>query len=320
MIPESGIMERWHQRHVSRLCRSLPSPGYRSAIWPRFLRPPPHMRSLVPGHVSIQCRVVDYRKIGEITYYITTNELLGELSSESMISSHVKITWLVIWKDHCCDSSDSHMINCAFCSWKNIYIHYIEIVWNFIGVNVINRTLHGRFQILNLSSRVVFKNISLVHCVDSWNIFSILEGKFRISTQPCNILFVNNIDLSAGIGDIHRSYYLVKVLRLRWVVAYLLHFPFLGNFSKFHFPFFSLTWSWKRDEASALSCLIFALALFKELTRCSLLCSKRFSLGALVFPSPPKPHSLIHMWSVIVSRWTGTLRGPQANQFLELQI
>ena len=27
--------------------------------------PPPHMRSLVPGHVSIQCRVVDYRKTGE---------------------------------------------------------------------------------------------------------------------------------------------------------------------------------------------------------------------------------------------------------------
>ena len=27
--------------------------------------PPPHMRSLVPGHVSIQFRVVDYRKIGE---------------------------------------------------------------------------------------------------------------------------------------------------------------------------------------------------------------------------------------------------------------
>ena len=75
---------------------------------------------------------------------ITTNELLGELSSES-ISSHVKITWLVIWKDHRCDS---HMINCAFCSWKNIYIHYIEMVWYFISVNVINRTLHGRFEIL----------------------------------------------------------------------------------------------------------------------------------------------------------------------------
>ena len=153
-----------------------------------------------------------------------------------MISSHVKIKWLVIWKDHRCDS---HMINCAFCSWKKyIYMHYIEMVWYFIGVYVINRTLPGRFEILNLSSRVMFKNISLVHCADSWNIFSILEGKFRISKQPCNILFVNNIDLSAGIGDIHRSYYLVKVLRLRWVVAYLLHFPFLGIFFQISFPLF----------------------------------------------------------------------------------
>ena len=152
-----------------------------------------------------------------------------------MISSHVKITWLVIWKDHRCDS---HMINCAFCSWKNVYIHCTEMVWYFIGVNVINRTLHGRFEVLNLSSRVVFKNISLVHCADSWNIFSILEGKFRISKHLCNILFVNNIDLSAEIGDIHRSYYLVKVLRLRWVIAYLLHFAFLGNFFQISFPLF----------------------------------------------------------------------------------
>ena len=152
-----------------------------------------------------------------------------------MISSRVIITWLVIWKDQRCYS---HMINCAFCSWKNIYIHCIEMVWYFICVYVINRTLHGRFEILNLTSRVVFKNISLVHCADSWNIFSVLEGKFRISKQPCNILFVNNIDLSAGIGDIHRSYYLIKVLRLRLVVVYLLHFPFLGNFFQISFPLF----------------------------------------------------------------------------------
>ena len=148
--------------------------------------------------------------------------------------SRVCITDL-IWKDHRCDS---HMINCTFCSWKKIYIRYTEMVWYFIGVNVINRTLHGRFEVLNLSSRVVFKNISLVHCADSWNIFSILEEKFRISKHLCNILFVNNIDLSAEIGDIHRSYYLVKVLRLRWVIAYLLHFPFLGIFFRISFLLF----------------------------------------------------------------------------------
>ena len=133
------------------------------------------------------------------------------------------------------------------------------MVWYFIGVYVINRKLHGRFEILNLSSRVVFKNISLVHCADSWNIFSILEGKFRISKHLCNILFVNNIDLSAEIGDIRRSYYLVKVLRLRWVVAYLLHFPFLGIFFQISFPlfFFNLELKTRPGECLVLPYICF---------------------------------------------------------------
>ena len=43
------------------------------------------------------------------------------------------------------------------------------MVWYFIGVYIINRTLHCRLEIQNFSSRV--------------------EGKFRISPRPCNILY-----------------------------------------------------------------------------------------------------------------------------------
>ena len=37
---------------------------------------------------------------------------------------------------------------------------------------------------------LVLKNISLVRCAHSWNIFSTLEDKFRISARPCNILYL----------------------------------------------------------------------------------------------------------------------------------
>ena len=51
------------------------------------------------------------------------------------------------------------------------------MVWNFIGVYIINRTLHDRLQIRNFSSRVE-------------KYFSTLEEKFRISAWPCNILYI----------------------------------------------------------------------------------------------------------------------------------
>ena len=51
------------------------------------------------------------------------------------------------------------------------------MVWHFIGVYIINRILHGRLEIRNFSSRVEKK-------------ISILEEKFHISVQPCNILYV----------------------------------------------------------------------------------------------------------------------------------
>ena len=36
----------------------------------------------------------------------------------------------------------------------------------------------------------VLKNISRVSAANSWNIFSTLEEKFRISKRPCNILYI----------------------------------------------------------------------------------------------------------------------------------
>jgi hypothetical protein len=68
--------------------------------------------------------------------YINTNEIPGELSRENMIPSHVKITcYLHTRKDHRCYG---YIINRAFRSES-------EMVWYFIGVYIINRTLHGRF-------------------------------------------------------------------------------------------------------------------------------------------------------------------------------
>ena len=62
------------------------------------------------------------------------------------------------------------------------------MVWHFIGVYIINRTLHDRLEIQNLSSRVEkYFTRSLRSLV---KYFSTLEEKFRISARPCNILYI----------------------------------------------------------------------------------------------------------------------------------
>ena len=79
-------------------------------------------------------------------YFIKTNEILGELSRDN-ISSHVKTTcYLHTWKDHRCYG---YIINRAYLS---------EMVWYFIGVYIINRTLHGLLEIRNFFSRVEKRN------------------------------------------------------------------------------------------------------------------------------------------------------------------
>ena len=83
-------------------------------------------------------------------YYINTNEIPGELSRENMIiiftrennmlSSHVKRSTL-LWLHN-----KSRL--------SNMFEAKSEMVWYFIGVYIINRTLHGRLEIENFSSRV----------------------------------------------------------------------------------------------------------------------------------------------------------------------
>ena len=64
------------------------------------------------------------------------------------------------------------------------------MVWHFIGVYIINRTLHDRLEKRNFSSRVEkYFTRSLRSLV---KYFSTLEDKFRISARPCNIHNVNN--------------------------------------------------------------------------------------------------------------------------------
>ena len=62
------------------------------------------------------------------------------------------------------------------------------MVWYFIGVYIINRTLLGCLEIRNFSSRVekIFHSFAAL----TREIFSTLEEKFRISARPCNILYL----------------------------------------------------------------------------------------------------------------------------------
>ena len=73
-------------------------------------------------------------------YYIKTVEIPGELSRENLISSHVKISPL-LWLHNKSHLSHQKTIKVK---WFGSSLH---------GVYIINRTLHGRFEIRNFSSR-----------------------------------------------------------------------------------------------------------------------------------------------------------------------
>ena len=85
-----------------------------------------------------------------------------------VLSSHVKISPL-LWFHNKPHLSDQKML------------------WYFIGVYIINRTLHAHLEIPNFSSCV--KKIYFTRLLCSLvKYFSTLEEKFRISARPCNIL------------------------------------------------------------------------------------------------------------------------------------
>ena len=62
------------------------------------------------------------------------------------------------------------------------------MVWYFIGVYIINRTLHGRLEIpKNFSCG---KKYFTSERSERVKYFSTLEEKFRISVRQCNILYL----------------------------------------------------------------------------------------------------------------------------------
>ena len=92
---------------------------------------------------------------------------LGIFTCENnMLSSHVKISPL-LWLHNKPHLSDRKML------------------WYFIGVYIINRTLHGHLEIPNFSS-CVKKNISLVCCAHSWNIFQ--HSKRNFVSLHCHVI------------------------------------------------------------------------------------------------------------------------------------
>ena len=83
----------------------------------------------------------------------------GELSRENMISSQAKIIcYLHIWNDH---RSAIGLYNKSRLSQKKLLKW--NGFWYFIGVYIINRTLHERFEIQYFSSR-------LMSAANEWNI------------------------------------------------------------------------------------------------------------------------------------------------------
>ena len=72
------------------------------------------------------------------------------------------------------------------------------MVWYFIGVYIINRTLHGDLEIWNFSSRVEkYFTRSLRSLVKYYSPF---EETLRISARPCNIL-----DLKGHVVCLNKS-------------------------------------------------------------------------------------------------------------------
>ena len=78
------------------------------------------------------------------------------------------------------------------------------MVWYSIGVYIINRTLHGRLEIQNFSSRVAktFHSFAAL----TREIFFNTREKFRISARPCNILYLYSFAKSSRVVVIVKTF------------------------------------------------------------------------------------------------------------------
>ena len=93
------------------------------------------------------------------------------------------------------------------------------MVWYFIGVYIINRTLHGRLEIRNFSSRV--ENISLVRYAHSWNIF---QHSKKNSVSPRGHVISSMYD-KIDIRNTIRETWKQVFGNLAWAVMLLILFP-----------------------------------------------------------------------------------------------
>ena len=99
------------------------------------------------------------------------------------------------------------------------------MVWHmyFIGVNIINRTLPGRFRETKFPLSCL-RNLSIVRCAHSWThswTHSTLEEKFCISALPCNILYLLKTE---SLGNA------ILELWLAWPSWYMSHYTILSKY------------------------------------------------------------------------------------------
>ena len=99
------------------------------------------------------------------------------------VSFRAKTWYLHMWKYHCCYG---YMINCTFHTKKL----FKENVWYFIGVYIVieHYLVAWRYEISLLMLKKIFHSFAVLTC----EMFSTLKEKFRISVQPCNVLYVVN--------------------------------------------------------------------------------------------------------------------------------
>ena len=104
-------------------------------------------------------------------YYINTNEILGELSHENLIFSHVKITcYLHMWKNHLCYGYITYR---TFHTKKLLKWNGLVFYWCLYNKQKITWPL-GDKKFLFLC----WKNISRVSAANKWNIFQHSKKNF----------------------------------------------------------------------------------------------------------------------------------------------
>ena len=110
-------------------------------------------------------------------YYENTNEIPGELLHENLISSRVKITCdLQMWKYHLCYG---YIINHAFHTKKLLKWNGLVFHWCLYNKKNITWPLGDTKFLFSC-----WKNISLVHCAHSWNIFFAQFGNQALQSIP----------------------------------------------------------------------------------------------------------------------------------------